>query len=296
MTNKSGTDGTRQFYDSEGWTGEVGASVDRSLFGVKEDGPIRMELNRAHLDRIRESLSRAGKPLNMLECGCGGSPERELLDLCTRYTGADFSEAGLDMARAAFGDVPIPHEFRTADVCALPFADGTFDAVYCAHMVYHIEDPAAQEVALSELVRVVRPGGVVVVVAANPRPLLFPIRLARRLIADTPLIGPLLNRLRPRPPVPYKAMPVGWMRRCLARGGRVDVVASSLPSTAFNQNVTEYSGLGKLLWMAIRWLDINHPRLSAYLGNYVILSCTKAGPAGGGASNGAHSFGEARSR
>jgi len=250
-------------------------SVDRRLFGVREDGPIRIELHQLHLDRIRGALSLAGTPLNLLECGCGGNPARALLDLCARYTGVDFSDTGLGMARSAFADVKIPHEFRAADVCALPFDDGSFDAVYCAHMIYHIEKPAAQEAAVAELVRVVRPGGVIVLIAANPRPFAFPVRLARRLVADTPVVGAILNRLRPAPPLPYKPMSIGWMRRRLSRGGPVNVMTYRLPSTEFNQNVTEFAGVGKVMWKSIRWVDINYPKLSAYLGNYVMLICRK---------------------
>jgi len=227
------------------------------------------------VDRIRLALSHAGTALNLLECGCGGSPERQILDLCSRYTGVDFSERGLRLARSSFSDVRIPHEFRKADVCALPFDAGAFDAVYCAHMIYHIDDAAAQDAALAELVRVVRPGGVVVLVAANPYPLAFPVRLARRIAIDTPVVGSVLNRVRSRPLLPYKPMPIGWMRRRLARGGLVDVVANSLPSTYFYRNVSEFRGLGKLLWKAIRRLDVDYPRISAYLGNYVMLTCRK---------------------
>ena len=274
---KTGTEETKRFYNETGWTVRDGASVDRNLFGVKEDGPIRMELHRLHQGRIRSALSQPGRRLDLLECGCGGNPARELLPLCSKYTGVDFSSTGIEMARYSFADVQMAHEFRTADVCALPFDDGAFEAVYCAHMIYHIEDPVAQDAALAELVRVVRPGGVIVLIAANPRPLAFPIRLARRLAAGTPLAGAILNRLRPRPPLPYHPMPIGWMRRRLACAGPVEVLSYGIPSTSFNRNVTEFKGPGKLLWKSIRWLDVNCPRLSAYLGNYVVLTCKKVG-------------------
>jgi SAM-dependent methyltransferase len=212
-----------------------------------------------------------------LECGCGGAPERNLLDLCARYTGVDFSYRGLEMARSAFADVQIPHEFKVADLCALPFDEGAFDAVYCAHTIYHIVDPSAQATALAEMVRVVRPGGVVVLVAANPRPLAFPIRLTRRLLADMPVVGSILNRLRPASEIPYAPRSIGWMRRRLTRGGPVEVITYDLPSVKFNQEITEFRGIGKFLWKLIRWLDINYPKLSAYLGNFVILICKKRG-------------------
>jgi 2-polyprenyl-3-methyl-5-hydroxy-6-metoxy-1,4-benzoquinol methylase len=275
MRRKTGTEGTRTFYNETGWKEQDGASVDHHLFGVKEDGPIRVDLNRLHNDRIRTALSKAGTRLNLLECGCGGHPAKLVLDLCEKYTGVDFSDTGLEMARSCFANVGIAHQFQIADVCALPFEDGVFDAVYSAHMIYHIEDPAAQDAAIHELMRVTKVGGVVVLVAANPRPLAFPMQLLRRLVADTPLVGSILNGLRSKPPVPYNPMLIGWMRRRLAGSGPVEVLGCSMPSTSFYQNVTEFKGTGKLRWKAIRWLDVNFPKLSAYLGNYVLLSCSK---------------------
>jgi ubiquinone/menaquinone biosynthesis C-methylase UbiE len=275
MTKKTGTEQVKRYYDEKGWEEQDGVPLNLRLFGTKEEGPIRIELHRLHLDRVRSGLSLAGTSLNLLECGCGGAPERNLLDLCARYTGVDFSYRGLEIARSAFADVQIPHEFQVADLCALPFDDGAFDAVYCAHIIYHIVDPSAQETAIAEIVRVVRPGGVVVLVAANPRPLAFPIRLTRRLLADMPVVGSILNRLRPAPEIPYAPRSIGWMRRRLSKGGPVEVITCGLPSTKFNQETTEYKGIEKILWKLIRWLDINYPKLSAYLGNFVILICKK---------------------
>jgi ubiquinone/menaquinone biosynthesis C-methylase UbiE len=271
----TGTPETQRFYDEQGWKEKDGAPIDRHLFGVKEDGPIRIELHRVHQERIRAALAQAGPRLNLLECGCGGTPERSLLAFCSRYTGVDFSDTGIQMARSSFADVKIPYHFEAADVCALPFADGAFDAVYSSHMIYHIEDPKAQAAAIAEFLRVVRPGGVVTIVAANPRTLLFPLYLFRRLAADTPLLGSLLNRLRSKPVLPYKPMSIGWVRRRLAPGGPVEVFSAGLPSYSFNQHVTEFGGTGKRLWKILRWLDVSHPKLSAYLGHYVMYSCQK---------------------
>ena len=126
----SGSERTRRFYDDRGWKKEHGATLDQKLFGPKELGPIRLALQNLHIDRVKEAASAPGLPLNFLECGCGGNPRRELLPLCARYTGVDFSTTGLEVARSSFADVKVPHEFRLADVCALPFPSGTFDAAY----------------------------------------------------------------------------------------------------------------------------------------------------------------------
>jgi hypothetical protein len=71
-------------------------------------------------------------------------------------------------------------------------------------------------------------------------------------------------------------MPIGWTRRRLARCGTVNLVGLGIPSTSFYRNVTEFRGIGKLLWNGIRWLDINYPERSAWLGNYVMFSLVKA--------------------
>jgi ubiquinone/menaquinone biosynthesis C-methylase UbiE len=273
---KKGTERTRRFYDEKGWALQSGDTVDRNLFGVKEDGPIRIELHRLHLTRLRAALSSAGSGLNLLECGCGGQPEKDILDLCSRYTGVDFSEAGLRLAKSSLtGATPIPIEFMKADACALPFGDGTFDAVYSAHMIYHIDDMRAQEIALSELMRVVRPSGIVAIITANPRPLLFPVRFVKRAAMDAPVVGRIINRIRPNPPLPYRPMTIGWMRTILEKSGKVRTATDSIPSSHFSQHVTEYRGIGKQIWRAIRWLTINRPVLSAYLGNYVMIVCHK---------------------
>ncbi len=48
----------------------------------------------------------------------------------------------------------------TADAVELPFADASFDAVIAMHMLYHLPDPS---LAIAEMFRVLRPGGVLAV-------------------------------------------------------------------------------------------------------------------------------------
>ncbi len=46
--------------------------------------------------------------------------------------------------------------YVVADVTALPFADGSFDGITCGYVLEHVPDPP---LGLSELARVLRPGG-----------------------------------------------------------------------------------------------------------------------------------------
>jgi SAM-dependent methyltransferase len=66
--------------------------------------------------------------------------------------GVDFSSAMLAIARAARPRV----EFSQGDAEALPYADGSFDAVVANFGVHHVPNPSA---ALAEMCRVLAPGG-----------------------------------------------------------------------------------------------------------------------------------------
>ena len=95
----------------------------------------------------------------------GVRPGMLVLDVCTgpgmlvgaaiergaRATGLDFAKEVVELAqRRVPGGV-----FRQGDAQQLPFPDRSFDAAVCAYGVIHVPVP---EMALSEMVRVIRPG------------------------------------------------------------------------------------------------------------------------------------------
>ncbi|MGH9231453.1 MAG: class I SAM-dependent methyltransferase [Acidimicrobiales bacterium] len=74
--------------------------------------------------------------------------------------GADLNQAMLTVAERVCPDV----ELRQADVTALPFVDGTFDAVLCQMALMFFPDRVA---ALAEMGRVAKPRGTVVVMVPS---------------------------------------------------------------------------------------------------------------------------------
>jgi SAM-dependent methyltransferase len=99
---------------------------------------------------------RAGQ--SVLDVACGtGIVARTVADRVTgsgRVIGVDLNDGMLAVARRVRPDL----EWRQGDVTALPFADGSFDAVLCQMALMFFPDRAA---ALREMVRVARPAGVV---------------------------------------------------------------------------------------------------------------------------------------
>jgi ubiquinone/menaquinone biosynthesis C-methylase UbiE len=125
----------------------------------------------------------------VLDVGCGsGAVTRTLAQRVApggSAVGVDTSAALLKVAReladeAGFGDTI---EFKQGDCRALPFPDASFDAVVAATTLSHVPDAGR---ALTEMVRVTRPGGRVGVFDVDGDMTLFahPEReLTRRIVA-----------------------------------------------------------------------------------------------------------------
>ncbi|MGZ6270631.1 MAG: class I SAM-dependent methyltransferase [Candidatus Limnocylindrales bacterium] len=78
---------------------------------------------------------------------------------------ADASEAHVAAARDAFAADPRVR-VELADAYALPFGDGSFEALVCVRVLHHIERPAD---VFTEFARVLAPGGLLVLEFANKR-------------------------------------------------------------------------------------------------------------------------------
>jgi ubiquinone/menaquinone biosynthesis C-methylase UbiE len=104
----------------------------------------------------------------LLDAGCGpGSMTVGLARAVApgEAVGIDTSAESIAAARAhgeASGCANV--RFDVADVCALPFADATFDAAFAHALLQHLPFPLD---ALTEIRRVVKPGGVIGVADAD---------------------------------------------------------------------------------------------------------------------------------
>jgi len=91
--------------------------------------------------------------------------------LANEYTGyeksvlLDLSGVQLDAARERLRDDP-RYDVVEGDIFHLPFPDASFDAVVCIRVIHHFQDPRP---AIAEMARVLRPGGTLVLEAANKR-------------------------------------------------------------------------------------------------------------------------------
>lgn len=146
----------------------------------------RADIVDAHFDACRptylELLGTVGiQPgWHVLDAGCGGGRFlpylADLVGPDGRVSAVDLATENVELARTRSSDLLAHMAVRRGDVTALPYPDGTFDAAWCANTVQYLDD-AELRVALGELRRVVRPGGLVAVkdldastVTARPGP------------------------------------------------------------------------------------------------------------------------------
>jgi 2-polyprenyl-3-methyl-5-hydroxy-6-metoxy-1,4-benzoquinol methylase len=120
----------------------------------------------------------------VLDVGCGeGMLTRRLRRLVPCVVGIDADPGGIELARQQDPDGQIDYQCGDFLTCALP--SESFDAVTCVAALHHMP-PAA---ALTGMARLLRPGGVLIVVGCA----------RTRLPADLPweLAAALTHRLRP---------------------------------------------------------------------------------------------------
>ena len=96
---------------------------------------------------------------SVLDVGCGnGKSSAALIAAGFKVTGVDFSEEAVDRCSAQVAGM----RCVCASATSLPFSDGEFDGVVMIHILEHLTQEET-ETAVSEAVRVLRPGGKILV-------------------------------------------------------------------------------------------------------------------------------------
>jgi phosphatidylethanolamine/phosphatidyl-N-methylethanolamine N-methyltransferase len=114
----------------------------------------------------------------ILEAGAGTGLNIAFYPAGARVTATDLSGVMLSRARERASEQHVDVTFEEADLCSLPFADGSFDTAVATFVFCSMPDPVA---CLREMGRVTKADGQIL--------LLDHVRIER------PLIGPLMDRV-----------------------------------------------------------------------------------------------------
>lgn len=134
---------------------------------------LNPDLDRLY-DRIFERIVRTLAPepdQTLLDAGCGSCFHAvRLARSGVRVTALDFSDAALGRGAETIRRAGMEDRIRLerGDLLELPFSDRAFDYVHCWGVLMHV--PRLED-ALGELIRVLKPGGRLVVMENNARSL-----------------------------------------------------------------------------------------------------------------------------
>lgn len=107
-----------------------------------------------------EELAAKWKAGRILDIGCGNG--RNLIPFAKAgfdCHGVDFSRKMIELANESFERKGLAATFRTASATKLPYPTGSFDYCLSLAVLHHIENEKDRLKALSEMKRILRPGG-----------------------------------------------------------------------------------------------------------------------------------------
>jgi len=283
------------FYDDAGWRwdDEAAAFADGAAFDDLR--PLTSDYRRRANERVRAALPVSGGLI--LDAASGAIQFDDYARFSEGYERrvcVDLSLLGLRAARRRIGSHGL---FVRADVTALPFAPGAFDAVVSLHTLYHV--PAEEQALfLREVVRVLRAGRRAIVVSAwetSPWDLALrvPAALARRTrrllrsllpgAAPAEEVAPVAPPVAPVPPpasasLYFHPTQRAWLRAAVPAGITLGVRCWRSASVDVLRSLGE-SGLSRRLLRALTFLEDRFPGGMGRLGVYPLLVLDKPSPA-----------------
>lgn len=149
-------------YNQEDWR-NVDDSDNSELFvNMLDATTAQTEVNR--YKKKTYQLLNIASGSSVLDIGCGTGDDvlalAELVGPDGKVVGIDNSKSLIEEANQKLKQTQFPVEFRVGDVYKLDLADNTFDGCRADRVFMHLHD---RQQALSEMIRVTRPGGRIVV-------------------------------------------------------------------------------------------------------------------------------------
>jgi len=186
-------------------------------------------------------------------CGVGRTPAYVARKYRCRVVGVDIREKMIARSKERAKREGLEHllEFQVADAQDLPFEDDSFDVVMCESVVVMVPD---QHKALSEYVRVTRPGGYV------------GLNEATWMREPTPQLLRYLTRIWGPAVALHHAN--GW-KQLLEEAGLRDIVARTHPITVRSEAVSRFKRIGywnvAKMWPKMLLMTFSRPEYRAFL-------------------------------
>lgn len=140
-------------------------SVRKAYDGIASDWNAVRSRQRRWMPLFKKYFRKDGV---VLDAGCGnGINACEIASVCNKVVLLDFSKGQLNEARKNLAGLKNA-EFVCGELVKLPFSSDCFDVVCCFAVLHHLSEKE-QPKAFSELARVLKPGGLLLVTVWNKR-------------------------------------------------------------------------------------------------------------------------------
>lgn len=265
-------DVVRKFYDRYGW---VKAGTQLGEEAMFRQFPLYYFSFYESKSRKRVLSCFDGSTGKLLIAGCGDMPDSHV-EATRRFTEVsclDISDQALSAAAAKLGEKV---RYIHGSILRAPLPDNAFDAVFCAHVLFHI-DAGEQSQAVRELIRVTKPGGKIVIVYSNPDSV-FALQFWKR----SWVFRALASRARkPKtetsPAVPdlyFACHPFHWWRQfepqCMIRFLPADIMGSRQAMLLLKSRIAAV-----LVYRTAAWLEQVTPALAVRLWQYPLVVLQK---------------------
>jgi SAM-dependent methyltransferase len=120
------------------------------------------EIAQLQVDAIVEHGKQLGRPVSILEAGCGQCWLIDLSGLSYQLTGIDLDSAALELRKNKTRDLDVA---ICGDLCSVYLPEASFDVVYSSYVLEHVPNA---DVALKNFVKWLRPGGLLILRLPDP--------------------------------------------------------------------------------------------------------------------------------
>ena len=150
--------------DFETYKDTYKCDVESSIAFVGQDLDFFTGVKARHLLALTQKYLGDPEKLSVLDVGCGvGETDRFLISKFKTLHGVDIAEGVIAEAKRKN---PSAH-YQLYDGAVLPFHDNTFDLVFAICVIHHVS-PQSWSSFTSEMRRVVKKGGLVIIFEHNP--------------------------------------------------------------------------------------------------------------------------------
>src|ERR1039458_374646 len=210
----------------------VRGSLGKPAIHDKWESKYRTRTNERFYELVFDELARLvprhRTTTTFLDAGCGiGAHSSRLARRGFIVEAVDFSDVVIERARANVASQGLKARISVhqADLLELPFEAETFDHALCWGVLMHVPDVSA---ALSQLARVTRPGGAIVINEINARApearllrMLFPHMRNREIQIKRTPAGFEHWETTPTGPLMWRHADINWLVREASRSGLI---------------------------------------------------------------------------